>query len=199
LKKSSRTSNIVLVWLAGLLILFGLFRYIRKKRNPNSTDLNPRFINLNTPFFDEIYTLIRKEEGFNPVAVRDGTDRAGNALFTIGIGHQIQPNESNLLTKRISELEARAIYEIDIRRIVEDMENNINVLINKNQFLALISLRYNIGGPQFNSSSLLRKLNASDYTGAADEFAKWRLSDGRINNVLVARRAREKSLFLKPV
>ena len=103
------------------------------------------------------------------------------------------------MTKRISELEAKAIYEIDIKKIVEDMEKNINVLINKNQFLALISLRYNIGGPQFNSSTLLRKLNAEDYQGAADEFSKWRIADGVINQGLVARRAREKSLFLKPI
>lgn len=197
--KSSRTWNTQLIWLGGLLILFVLFRYIRRKKQQTPNSTNPTYKNINNSFYDEVWNLIRKEEGFNPVAVRDGTDKNGNPLFTIGIGHQIQPNESNLLTKRITELEARAIYEIDIKKIVQDMQKNILVPINKNQFLALISLRYNIGAPQFNSSTLLRKLNAGDYIGASNEFAKWRIADGVINQVLVKRRERERVLFSKPV
>ena len=186
-------------WLGGLLILYVLFQFLKKKSNPIQSSLNPRNVSGGSFLYDKVFQLVGREEGFNPVAVRDGTDRNGNPLYTIGFGHQIQPNERELMTKRITEIEAKVIYDTDIQKIVSDMESNIKVSINENQFLALISLRYNIGGPQFNSSTLLRKLNANDYTGAADEFAKWRLSDGRINNVLVARRAREKSLFLNPV
>ena len=95
--------------------------------------------------------------------------------------------------------EAKIIFEKDIKKIIEDMRNNIKVSVNKNQFLALLSLRYNIGGPQFNSSSLLRVLNQGDYLGASQKFKDWRLSEGKIMPGLVARRERERVLFLKPL
>ena len=136
--------------------------------------------------------------GFNPVAVRDGSDKNGNPLFTIGIGHQIKKGEEYLLTKRITEDESIILFEKDITEIIEDMNKNIKVPINKNQQLALISLRYNIG-PAFNTSSLLKDINQNNFTGAALKFKDWRLSDGKINPVLVARRERERVLFSKPI
>ena len=80
-----------------------------------------------------------------------------------------------------------------------DLNKVIKVPVNKNQQLALLSLRYNIGGDAFNKSSLLRELNTRNYTGAALRFAEWRLSEGKINQGLVNRRERERQLFSKPV
>ena len=196
MKKSSNIWSIRFLWLGGLLILYVLFQYLKKKPKQGSRSNN---FNTGTNLtFEEIYSLIRKEEGFNPVAVKDGKDRNGNQLYTIGIGHQIQPNESFLMTKRLSEQEAKDLYQKDIVNIIDDMQKNIKVPINKNQQLALISLRYNIGGPQFNSSSLLRVLNEGNYNGASLKFKDWRLSEGKVNPVLVARRERDRKLFLKP-
>jgi lysozyme len=73
------------------------------------------------------------------------------------------------------------------------------VPINKNQQLALISLRYNIGGPAFENSTLLRYVNSGNYNAASLRFADWRLSEGKINQGLVNRRERERQLFSKPV
>ena len=203
MKKQSNYLNTAFLFASGALIVYIVSRFIKKKNQtiPNpSTGYRPTPLKTGTSLtFDEIYTLIRKEEGFNPVAVKDGKDRNGNQFYTIGIGHQIQPNESYLMTARLTEQQAKELYEKDIVKIIEDMNKNIKVPINKNQQLALISLRYNIGGPQFNSSSLLRDLNASNYSGAALKFKDWRLSEGKINPVLVARRERERLLFVKPI
>jgi lysozyme len=79
------------------------------------------------------------------------------------------------------------------------MNSLIKVPINKNQQLALLSLRYNIGGEAFKDSTLLKLLNQGNYTGAALRFAEWRLSEGKISNGLVNRRERERQLFSKPV
>jgi lysozyme len=73
------------------------------------------------------------------------------------------------------------------------------MIVNKNQQLALLSLRYNIGGDAFNKSGLLRELNTRNYTGAALRFAEWRLSEGKIIQGLVNRRERERQLFSKPI
>jgi lysozyme len=79
------------------------------------------------------------------------------------------------------------------------MNKVIKVPLNKNQQLALLSLRYNIGPNYFNGSTLLRLLNAGNFDAAAGRFAEWRLSEGMINKGLVNRRERERQLFIKPV
>ena len=86
-----------------------------------------------TNSFKEIYALIRKEEGLNLTAKRDGSTKDGKQLFTIGIGHQIQPGEEYLLSKTITEDEAIDLYIEDIKKILDDMKKNIQVPLNKNQ------------------------------------------------------------------
>jgi lysozyme len=150
--------------------------------------------------FDEIYQWLRAQEGPpSYTAVKDGRDKKGNQLYSIGLGHQIQPNESDLLTKKITDEEVFKLFEKDIAGIRADLNKVIKVPINKNQQLALLSLRYNIGGDAFNKSGLLRELNTRNYTGAALRFAEWRLSEGKISQGLVNRRERERALFSKPV
>lgn len=187
-------------WLGGLLILYVLFQFLKKKPKKGSKIIpSVGFKDGSKLDVNEIYDLIFKEESFNPVAVKDGKDKNGNQLYTIGIGHQIQPDEVDLLEKTLTLDEAKVIFEKDIKKIIEDMRNNIKVSVNKNQFLGLLSLRYNIGGPQFNSSTLLKVLNTGDYIGASQKFKDWRLFEGKISPGLVARRERERVLFLKPV
>ena len=135
----------------------------------------------------------------NLTAKRDGSTKDGKQLFTIGIGHQIQPGEEYLLSKTITEDEAIDLYIEDIKKILDDMKKNIQVPLNKNQQLALISLRYRIGPSYFNNSTLLKELNKGNYQKASEEFKNWRLSDGKILVGLVARAEREKTLFNKPV
>lgn len=165
-------------------------------RNPNKPKGISNLQSSNSNSLQEIYDLIRKEEGINYTAVRDGSDKKGNPLFTIGIGHQIQPNELNLMNARITDAQAMDLFKNDINKILQDMDSKILVPLNKNQQLALISLRYNIG-PAFNQSTLLKELNLGNYQKASEEFKNWRLSDGKINKGLVARRERERILFLK--
>ena len=68
--------------------------------------------------------------------------------------------------------------------------------MNQNQFDALVSLAYNIGTGAFNKSTLVKKLNAGDIRGAADQFDVWINAGGKRMQGLVNRRAREKALYL---
>jgi lysozyme len=150
--------------------------------------------------FDEIYTWLRAQEGPpSYTAVKDGKLKDGTQLYSIGLGHQIQPNESKLMTARLSDNEVLKIFNNDIEKIRLSMNKVIKVPVNKNQQLALLSLRYNIGETAFNNSTLLQLLNSGNYDAAAGRFAEWRLSEGMINKGLVARRERERQLFVKPV
>lgn len=198
-KKSFRGWSTVFLYLGGGLILYVLFRLFRKKEgaipNPTGGEYKPSPLlpSKNKLSFDEIYQWLRREEGINYTAVPD----AGK--MSIGLGHQIQPDESYLLTKRLTDDEVVELFEKDINKIIQDMNKIIKVPINKNQQLALLSLRYNIGSSAFNNSTLLKLLNEGNYTGAALRFPEWRTSQGRVLTGLVNRRKREQELFSKPV
>lgn len=62
---------------------------------------------------------------------------------------------------------------------------------------ALASFTYNLGEGNLSKSTLLKKLNAKDYKGAAAEFPKWNKAGGRVLAGLVKRRKAEMELFLK--
>jgi len=204
LKKSSSGLNILFLFASGGLILFAIFRlFLKKKAIPYVTtgyQPSPVFPSLTSNSIDEIYQLIRKEEGINYTAVPDGKDKKGNTLYTIGIGHQIQiDSEPELLYTTITEQDAILLLKKDIDKIVADMNRNIKVTLNKNQQLALISLRYRIGPNYFNESTLLKELNKGNYQKASEEFKNWRISEGKIVPGLVARAERERVRFLTPV
>ena len=84
-----------------------------------------------------------------------------------------------------------AKHEAAINRIV-------TVELSQNQFDALVSLSYNVGIGAVSKSTVLRRLNKGDYTGAAKAFHLFNKAGGGIVAGLVQRRASEAALFLKP-
>lgn len=64
------------------------------------------------------------------------------------------------------------------------------------QFDALVSFTYNLGEGNLKTSTLLKKHNAGDYAGAANEFLKWNKNDGAVMKGLTRRREAEKALYL---
>lgn len=113
---------------------------------------------------------------------------------TIGVGHVLLPGESfpNGITKN----QALAILAKDIVVAETAINNGVRVPINQHQFDALVSFTFNCGTNAFKTSTLLKKLNAIDYQGAADELLKWTKGGGKDLPVLVGRRKRERALFL---
>ena len=79
-----------------------------------------------------------------------------------------------------------------------DSLKHVKVKLSENEKAALASLIYNIGGTQFYKSNLLKKINAGDKKGAADEFDTYVKQKGTVLNGLVKRRKMEKELFLTP-
>lgn len=82
---------------------------------------------------------------------------------------------------------------------LEDAENCVNrqvkVPLQQEEFDALVSLVFNIGCGNFSGSTLLRKLNDSDYDGASQEFQRWCKQKGKVLTGLVRRRFAEAKLF----
>lgn len=94
---------------------------------------------------------------------------------------------------------ARQLLATDLRESEEDVAAAVTASLNDNEFAALVSLAFNIGGSAFAKSTLVRKLNAGDIVGAAAEFPRWNKSKGKVLAGLVRRRADEQALFLTPV
>ncbi len=141
------------------------------------------------------------EAGLAFVAQEEGTvlhvykDPVG--IPTIGVGHVVRPGESfpNGITKQ----QALEILAKDIGIAEHAVNTGVKVPISQNQFDAMVSFTFNCGGGAFKSSGLLARLNEGKYEAAADEFLKWVRASGQVLPGLVARRKRERAMFMKDV
>lgn len=195
--------NTGFLFASGVLLLYVLSLFIKRNKKNKETTKQPsnNFLPINQNLtFEDIEPWIRSTEGRpSRTAVPDGKKKDGTQLFSIGLGHQIQPNEQYLMNATISDNQILEILKQDVAAIAKSLKKVILVPTNKNQLLALFSLRYNIGETAFNNSTLLKLLNQQKYSEAAGRFSEWRLSEGKINQGLVNRRERERQLFIKPI
>ena len=136
--------------------------------------------------------LICSFEGLRLTAYDDGV-----GVWTIGFGTIKYPNGVRVKRGDTCTLEqAKSYMKYDLIEFEHTVNSLAKVPLNQNQFDALVSLTYNIGSGAFKSSTLLKKLNLSDYKGAADQFDVWVNAGGKRMQGLANRRAKEKSLFL---
>lgn len=87
----------------------------------------------------------------------------------------------------------------DIARFEDAVNEAVRVKINENQFSALVSFTFNLGEANLRSSTLLRKVNVSDFVAAAEEFPRWVYAQGQKLEGLKRRRLAEQQLFLLPM
>lgn len=112
--------------------------------------------------------------------------------WTIGYGHT--GNVS--VFSKITLAEAESLLCTDLMKFENGVDDLVKVELNQNQFDALVCFAYNVGLGNLGKSTLLKKLNASDYIGASNEFIKWNKSKGVVLAGLTKRRQEEKNLFL---
>lgn len=113
--------------------------------------------------------------------------------WTIGYGHLLKPGE---WWESITEQFATVLLSEDLKIAEDAIKNLVKVSLNQNQFDALTSFVFNVGVDAFSQSTLLKRINSKDYTGAANEFTRWKYAGGNISQGLLSRRKREQALFL---
>ena len=137
--------------------------------------------------------LICSFEGLKLKAYDDGV-----GVWTIGFGTTIYPNGIKVRKgDTYTEAQAKAYMAHDLKKFESTVNSAVTVPINQKQFDALVSLTYNIGTGAFKESTLLIKLNLSDYKATATQFAVWNKGGGKVMQGLVNRRAVERKLFEK--
>lgn len=146
-------------------------------------------------------SLIKSFEGLELEAYPD--PGSGGDPWTIGYGHTGSDVRKGLVW---TDAQADKALRQDVARFEHDVTNLVTVPVNQNQFDALVCFAFNVGSDidsddvaeGLGDSTLLKKLNAGDYSGAADEFPKWNKSRGKVMNGLTRRRNAERELFLTP-
>ena len=132
--------------------------------------------------------LIKKFEGFRATQY---LDIAG--LPTIGFGHQVLPGEH---FGAISSVEATALLLRDVADKAEYFVNKfVTVELTQNEFDALVSFTYNLGGANFRKSTLLKLLNQGNKEAVPGEMLKWDFAGGHKSDAILQRRRKEAELF----
>lgn len=120
--------------------------------------------------------------------------RCSAGVWTIGVGHT-GPEVHEGLT--ITDAQADEWLASDIRKVADDLSRYINHDVTKGQYIALISLAFNLGsyGVITGCPKLLYKLNSGDIEGAALEFLDCDRAGGKRVPGLTRRRQAESKLF----
>ena len=148
--------------------------------------------------------MIKHHEG-----VRYKPYRCPAALWTIGVGHVLYPEQGNLkLVDRFnfalkiedfrifSKEEVDAILAKDLQRFVRGVSRYCPGSITQGQLDALVSFSFNCGLGALQRSTLRQKHNRKDFAGAADEFLKYTKGGGKVLRGLVNRRNDERATYL---
>jgi lysozyme len=125
------------------------------------------------------------------VALITYKDKAG--YDTIGWGHKLTGNES--FPNGISPDDAEQLFDRDLKRFKDAVNDSVKVPLTQSQFDALTSLAFNIGDDAFKRSTLLRLLNQGDYTNAGNAFMDWTRVKNDHPQGQINRRTAEQAMF----
>ena len=147
--------------------------------------------------------MIKHHEG-----VRTKAYQCPALLWTIGVGHVIDPNHAKVpLAERkalpipagwdrsLSMEEIDEILRKDLARFEAGVARLCPVKLTQGQFDALVSFSFNVGLGNLQNSTLRMKVNRGDMEGAAEQFLVWTKAGGKVLPGLVKRRTHEKEMF----
>ncbi|MDR7875845.1 lysozyme [Yersinia mollaretii] len=134
---------------------------------------------------------LKGEEGERLTGYKDS-----RGIPTVGVGHTgVVDGKPVAVGMVISKDKSSELLRSDLAWVEKSIATNVKSPLTQNQYDALCSLIFNIGPTAFANSSVLKRLNAGDYKGAADAFLMWKKA-GNNPDILLPRRQRERALFL---
>jgi lysozyme len=116
-------------------------------------------------------------------------------VLTIGWGHTNHHGRKFDATTRWTMEECNAAFFEDMEGFEMAVRRLVKVPLTPYQYDSLVSFTYNCGEGNLAKSTLLKKVNAQDFAGAAQEFKKWNKAGGKTLAGLTRRRASESLLF----
>ena len=152
--------------------------------------------------------MVKHHEG-----VRVKPYRCPALLWTVGVGHVIDPNHikvpfeerrnlpvPNGWDRVLSMDEVDSILSQDLGRFERGVARLCPASANSQGiFDALVSFSFNVGLGNLQRSGLRMKTNRGEFQDAAEEFMKWTKAAGRVLPGLVKRRHDERAMYLSGV
>lgn len=113
-------------------------------------------------------------------------------FWTIGYGHLCKPDHPPITLE-----EAEAYLEQDLIIALKATLRYCPVLATepKNRLAAIVDFTFNLGAGRLQTSTLRRRINQRDWTGAAQELRRWVYGGGKILPGLILRRDAEVTLM----
>lgn len=130
--------------------------------------------------------LTERFEGVRLTAYQDQVGR-----WTIGYGHTAGVQSGDTCTQA----QAEDWLQADTDWAQGVVNRCVTVLLTQGEFDALTDFVFNAGAGNFESSTLLKLLNASNMSAAALEFDKWDHAGGQVVAGLLRRREAETQEF----
>ena len=100
-----------------------------------------------------------------------------------------------ILAEKITQEEADQMLLDELVEYEGYVNNLVTVGLNQNQFDAMVSWVYNLGGGNLKASTLLKVLNAGDYEGVPAQMLRWNKAGGKVLEGLTRRRQAEADLW----
>jgi len=135
---------------------------------------------------EEGLSLIKKFEGCELKAYRC----AANVL-TIGYGTTKGVTEDMEITKE----KAESLLKEEMHEYEGYINDMVKVPLEQNQFDSMVSWVFNLGSGNLSSSTLLKKLNDSEYDEVPAQIKRWNKAGGKVLDGLIRRREAEALLF----
>jgi len=110
---------------------------------------------------------------------------------TIGYGHIKGVQMGDVIT----EAQAHEMLVEELDEYESYINDLVTVSLNQNQFDAMVSWVYNLGGGNLRASTLLKVLNSGDYEGVPEQIMRWNKAGGKVLEGLTRRRQAEADLF----
>lgn len=112
---------------------------------------------------------------------------------TVGYGHTGSEVHVGM---KISLEQAEKLLVEDIEKRERQIDNTLKVILNQNQYSAVVSFVYNLGIGNLKTSTLLKLINGNpDDPNITAEFKKWNKAGGKVLPGLTKRREAEAKLY----
>ena len=132
-------------------------------------------------------SLIKKFEGCELKAYRC----AANVL-TIGYGSTKGVTEDMEITQE----EAESLLQEEMHEYEGYINDMVKVPLEQHQFDSMVSWVFNLGSGNLSSSTLLKKLNNSEYDEVPAQIRRWNKAGGKVLDGLIRRREAEAKMFM---
>ena len=112
-------------------------------------------------------------------------------VWTIGYGHTkgVEPEDE------WSEDHANHMLEVELEEYEGYVSKYVTAPLGQNQFDALVSWTYNLGGGNLSASTMLKVLNAGEYDEVPNQMLRWNKAGGKVLEGLTRRRQAEADMF----